>query len=197
MKSPESHQSIEERVRRFEAVKEEITPEVIKGMMNGFSNEQFWVEEYLEESFGNDISFGAKIWSGFSEILETAKIKLSEEAEDMALVKEFDFLSMIAMRGDLPIDNKLSFSRESLSGSNIMKLAYIGEAEAMELYGMDWREQKPFSFRLELNRDNPAVKAILEEAAKKQHLADSAIQNDPDLEKLFREFYQDKKPPIQ
>ncbi len=212
MKSPESHQSIEERVRRFEAVKEEITPEVIKGMMNGFSNEQFWVEEYLEESFGNDISFGAKIWSGFSEILETAKIKLSEEAEDMALVKEFDFLSMIAMRGDLPIDNKLKvaaalkireefakhgFSRESLSGSNIMKLAYIGEAEAMELYGMDWREQKPFSFRLELNRDNPAVKAILEEAAKKQHLADSAIQNDPDLEKLFREFYQDKKPPIQ
>jgi len=211
MKSPEN-QPIDERIRRFESVKEEITPEILKEMMNGHSNEQFWAEECLEDSFERDVTFGAKIWSGFSEILETAKIKFSEEAEDVALVKEFNFLSELAMRADLPIDNKLKatavlkirenfvkhgFNRDSLSGSNIMKLAFIGEAEAMELYRMDWREKRPFSFSLELNRENPEVKAILEEVAKKQHLADSVIQGDPDLEKLFKDFYQDKKPPIQ
>ncbi|MDO8522844.1 MAG: hypothetical protein Q7S12_00965 [bacterium] len=208
MKSPEN-KIVEERISHFEDVKEQITPAVLEALMNGYNNEQFWAEEYLEDSFERDIAFGAKIWGGFAEILETAQIVSSEVPEDLTLVGEFNFLSELAMRADLPIDSKLratavlkikeafvkrGFKNETLSGSNIMKLAYIGEAEIMELCGIDWRGSKPFSFSLGLNLEHREVKKALADARQEGHLADLAIKSDSDLEKIFSEFYEGKEP---
>lgn len=98
---------INKRIRDFEEIKEQITPEVIKEMMNGQSNEEFWVKEFLVESLEKDIAFGNKIWTGFNEIIDIAKIKKSEEWEDRKLVEEFDFLSELIIRADLPINTEL------------------------------------------------------------------------------------------
>lgn len=80
-KSPEG-ESASGRIGDFEALKGQITPEVLRVMMNGYSDEQFWTEECLRDSVENDGAFGVKIWTAFDEILQHAGIKNSEKPED-------------------------------------------------------------------------------------------------------------------
>ena len=205
--------SIGDRIDDFEALKGQITPEVLRGMMNGYSDEQFWTDECLSDSAENDKAFGVKIWTALDEILQHAGIKNSEKPEDRELVEEFNFLSQLLMRGDLPISPELrvaavrkikrdftkrGFPEEALSGTNLMKLAYIGEAETMEQCGLDWKKQPPFTFELRLNTEHPIVQEVLaEEKAREHQLSAAAIKNDPDLTKIFERFYKGKKPPLQ
>lgn len=44
-----------------------------------------------------------------------------------------------------------------------MRLAYLGEAETMEEFGMDSKQIIPFSVGLELNRSHPMKDEILKE----------------------------------
>ncbi|MDP1688605.1 MAG: hypothetical protein Q8L47_00540 [bacterium] len=212
-KSPDN-KPLEVRIQKFEDINNRITPEVLKEMMNGYDDDVFWHQESLGNSVENDITFGTKIWTAFNEIIEVAKIKDSPEWELQQLVVEFAFLSQLTMRVDLPIDLKLrvaailkikedfieaGFKEETLRGSNLMKLAYIGEAEAMERLGMDWNESPPFTAGLQLDHDSPEVQKILEEKKATQGIspAEHAIKSDPDLEKIFDEFYRGKKPSTQ
>lgn len=117
------------------------------------------------------------------------------------------------MRADLPISPELrvaavrkikqefvkrGFPEKALGGTNLMKLAYVGEAEVMEKYGIDWKKSPPFTFALKLNPKHPMVKEVLAEEQKAEHeLSAAAIKNDTDLAKIFEAFYKGKKPPVQ
>lgn len=210
---PPEDESVRGRIGDFETLKRQITREVLEAMMNGYSDEQFWTDECLSVGVKDDRAFGTKIWAAFDEIIQHAGIKNSEKLEDRELVEEFSFLSQILMRADLPISPELKiaavrkikqdfikrgFSEEVLSGANLMKLAYIGEAEVMEKYGLDWRIQQPFTFELRLNPEHPTVQEVLAEEQTAEHeLSAAAIKNDSDLAKIFAEYYKGKKPPVQ
>jgi hypothetical protein len=113
------------------------------------------------------------------------------------------------MRVDLPINveariaaikkmrdvfGKIGISSDNLRASTIMKLAYLGEAEAMEGFGMDSKQTTPFSVGLKLNREHPMVNEVLKEEQEKR--AKHFVESDPDLIRIFDEYYKDKKPSI-
>lgn len=114
------------------------------------------------------------------------------------------------MRSDLPINleakvaaikkirevfSDLGIPPDALKGSTVMKLAYLSEAETMEMFRVDWRKDPPFSVGLRLNRENPIVDEVLRK--KQEERAKRLIENDPDLTRIFEEYYKGKKPPIQ
>lgn len=153
------YESAKRYIDSFEESKQKFTPEIIDAMMNGVADENFWNDKNLRQSLEDDIAFSMKVWSGFSELSEIAGFKQSKDWERERVTEELIFLCAIASRTDLPINiearvaalkkmrdvfSDLGFPDDVLKGSVIMKLAYIGEAEAMEKFEMDWRKTPLF-----------------------------------------------------
>ena len=202
-------ESVQRKISSFEELRHRMTPEAIEDLMNGATDGNFWNEENLRKSLEEDIAFPMKIWSGFDELIDILDLKKSEDPEAIDLIKEFDFLSQVVMRIDLPINvearvsavkkireafSKIGISSDILKASTIMKLAYLGEAEAMEGFGMDSKETIPFSVGIELNRSHPLVDEATR--AEQEKRAKQLIESDPDLTRIFDEYYKDKKPSI-
>ena len=202
-------ESIQRKISSFEELRHRMTPEAIEDLMNGATDGNFWNEENLRKSLEEDIAFPMKIWSGFDELIDILDLKKSEDPEAIDLIKEFDFLSQVVMRVDLPINvearisavkkirevfSKIGISSDTLRASTIMKLAYLGEAEDMEWFGMDSKETTPFSVGLELNRSHPLVDEVMREEQEKR--AKQFVDSDPDLTRIFDEYYKDKKPSV-
>lgn len=209
-KKEKLHQeSVQLRIDTFEEWRHRMSPEAIEALMNGATDGNFWDEDNLKRSLEEDITFPMKIWSGFDELIKILDLNKSEDPEAIDLVKEFDFLSQVVMRMDLPINmearvaaikklrdvfGKIGISSENLKASIIMKLAYLAEAEAMEGFGMDSKQTTPFSVGIELNRSHTMVSEALREEQEKR--AKQLVENDPDLTKIFDEYYKGKKPSI-
>ncbi len=203
-------ESIKFHIGTFEELKQKLTPETVEALMNGATDKNFWDDENLRKSLDEDITFPAKIWGGFKTLIEITGLDKSQDLEQKTAVEEFDFLSELVMRGDLPINveakvaaikkirdtfSDAGIPSDAFRGSILMKLAYIGEAETMELCKMDWRKTPPFSVGIELNRQHPFVNEVLKDEQEKREK--QLIENDPDLSKIFDKFYKGKKPTIQ
>lgn len=208
-KEKPGQESIQRRIDSFEELRHKMTPEAIEVLMNGTTDGNFWDEESLSKSLEEDITFPMKIWSGFNELIKILGLNKSEDPEVIDLVKEFEFLSQVVMRVDLQINmearitaikklreafSKIGISSENLKASTIMKLAYLGEAEAMEGFGVDLKQTTPFSVGLKLNRSHPMVDEMLKEEQEKR--AKQFAESDPDLTRIFDEYYKGKKPLI-
>ena len=202
-------ESIQQKISSFEELRHRMTPETIEALMNGATDGNFWDEYNLRKSLEGDTTFPMKIWTGFSELIEILDLKNSEDPKAVDLIKEFDFLSQVVMRVDLPINiearvtavkkireefGKIGISADTLRASTIMKLAYLGEAEAMEEFGMNSKQIIPFSVGIELNQSHPMVDQVLKEEQEKR--AKQLVESDPDLTKIFDEYYKGKKPSI-
>lgn len=202
-------ESVKRKIDSFEELRHKMTPETIKVLMNGVADGNFWDKENLGKNLEEDITFPMKIWTGFGELIEILGLNKSEDPEAINLVKEFEFLSQVVMRVDLPINvearvasiqkireafSEIGISSESLKASTIMKLAYLGEAEAMEGFGMDSKHTTPFSVGLGLNRSHPMIDEVLKEEQEKR--AKQFVENDPDLVRIFDDYYKGKKPSI-
>lgn len=208
MREKINYESIQFYISTFEESKQRLTPEIIEEMMNGATDKNFWDNENLQQSLEYDIAFAAKIWGGFHKLIEITGLAESKDWKDQYTVEEFNFLSELAMRGDLPINfeakaaaikkikeifSNIGVPPDILRGSVIMKLAYIGEAEAMEIYGIDWRKEPPFTFSIKLIPEHPLVDEVLKK--EQEEKIKWLIENDPD--KIFDEFYKGKKPLVQ
>lgn len=202
-------ESIKFHIGTFEELKQKLTPETVEAMMNGATDKNFWDNENLRKSLDEDIAFPAKIWGGFKTLIEITGLDKSQEWEDKDTIREFEFLSELVMRTDLQINPEAKIAAikrireefsdagiplDALRGSIIMKLAYIGEAETMELYKIDWRKTPPFSVSFEVNREHPLVNEILKK--EQEERTKKLIEDDPDLSRIFDEFYKGKKPTI-
>ncbi len=204
-----NYESIQHHIGSFEELKQKLTPETVETLMNGANDGNFWDDNNLQQSLEQDVALPMKIWTGFQKLIEILGLDKSSEWEVKDLVKEFDFLSQVVIRVDLPINvearvvaikkirqafSDIGVPLDIIKASIIMKLAYIGEAEVMEDFGINWQEQAPFTVGLKLNRSNPTVDAALKEDQAKRRK--KLIENDPDLTTIFDEFYKNKKPSI-
>lgn len=204
------YESIQRHISSFEELKQKLTPETVEAMMNGATDKNFWDNESLRRSLEDDITFPAKIWAGFQKLIEITHLAESQDDKHQDAVEEFDFLSELVMRIDLSINPeakaaaikkiKETFSNvgipaDALKGSVIMKLAYINEAEAMEMCNIDWRKELPFTFGIKLDREHPLVQEVLKK--EQEERTRRLIEDDPDLNRIFDEFYKGKEPPIQ
>lgn len=202
-------ESVQQKISSFEELRHKMTPEVIEALMNGATDGNFWDKDNLRKSLEEDITFPMKIWTGFDELVEILDLKSSEDPEAIDLVREFDFLSQVVMRVDLSINieariaaikkiresfEKIGISPDVLKASTMMKLAYLGEAEVSEALGLDFKENVPFSVGIELNRSHPFVEKVLKEEQEKR--AKKLVESDPDLTRIFDEYYKGKKPSI-
>lgn len=209
MREKINYESIRFHISTFEESKQRLTPETVGAMMNGATDENFWDDESLRRSLEDDITFPAKIWAGFHKLIEITGLAESQDDKYQDAVDEFDFLSEFTMRIDLSTSLKAkvvavkkikeTFSNigipvDALRGSVIMKLAYIAEVEAMEIYNIDWRKEPPFTFGIKLDREHPLVQEVLKK--EQEERTRRLIEDDPNLNRIFDEFYKGKEPSI-
>ena len=127
-----NQESIRQKIDSFEELRYKMTPEAIEALMNGATDGNFWDEENLSKSLEEDIAFPMKIWSGFDELIKILNLNKSEDPEAIDLVKEFEFLSQVVMRADLPINIEArvaaikkireAFSKIGISSENLKEL---------------------------------------------------------------------------
>ena len=204
-----NNMNFEKELPKFKKPGEDVIPEEVKVKLENISDEIFWTPENLRKEFENDITFGVKMWGGLLSLLESENLQISPEIRS-----EFDKLA------DIIISDKIynprqqteallrlrewmksqGFNLSHLSAKEIIKMAYLGEAEVMQKVGIDPLKNPPFSFSIGLNKEHPIVKEVLkkewgDKTKRGEEILERACKESPSLKAKLEEFEEWIRPP--
>ncbi|OHA07459.1 MAG: hypothetical protein A2934_02400 [Candidatus Sungbacteria bacterium RIFCSPLOWO2_01_FULL_47_10] len=164
--------------------------------------------EHMEERFRDDTGFGAKLQIGFGMILEKRGIR-ERYSEFLSRVEPLNLKSYSPAEQAREFEkikkwflNTFAVSPRDVTVGELLRNAYIGEAEILEEMGIDTKKNPPFSLTIGLNEEHPMVQEArekMESPEKKEARAggeviEKLIESTPSLKRKMMEFEEGMRP---